>query len=210
MAQLTFRYSTMNAGKSTEVLKIAHSYEKQGKKVLLFTPEIDGRYGIGKITSRIGISKQAIVIRKDTDVAYEVLKRLLNLGKINCVLIDEAQFLSKDQVYQLTQVVDGLEVPVVAYGLKNAFNNKLFEGSEALLIYADNIEEVKTECWYCDNKAIMNMRIDESGNAVTKGEVIQIGGDETYLPVCRRCYKNKTAISRGCEAGKTVMEDESV
>lgn len=210
MAQLTFRYSTMNAGKSTEVLQIAHSYEQQGKKVLLFVPEIDDRYGKGKITSRIGISRDAIVIGKETDIAYEVFKRMLNLGKINCVLIDEAQFLSHKQVYQLTQIVDNLEIPVIAYGLKNAFNNELFEGSKALLIYADNIEEVKTVCWYCDSKATMNMRIDRYGNAVTEGEVVKIGGDESYVPVCRKCYKHRTAISHGREAGRAVNGEEPV
>lgn len=197
MAQLTFCYSTMNAGKSTDVLQIAYSYEKQGKKVLLFVPEVDDRYGKGKITSRIGLSRNAIVIEKDTNIVYEVFKRMLNMGKINCVLVDESQFLSQEQVLQLTQIADDLEIPVIAYGLKNTFNNQLFEGSEALLVVADNIKEIETVCWYCDNKAIMNMRIDESGNAVTEGEIIQIGGNESYIPVCRKCYKYKIMIGRG-------------
>ncbi len=204
MARLTFRYSTMNAGKSIEVLKIAHNYEEQGKTALLFTPKIDNRYGVGKITSRIGISKEAIIVKEDTDIFYEVSIRRLVLKKISCVLIDEAQFLSEEHVYQLTKVVDDFEIPVIAYGLKNTFNNELFVGTKALLIYADRIEEVKTVCWYCDRKATMNMRIDKKGNAITKGETIKIGGNESYLPVCRKCYKEKTSISRDEEAERNV------
>lgn len=192
MAQLIFRYSTMNAGKSIEILKIAHNYEEQGKKVLLFAPKVDNRYGEGIIASRIGLSRQAIVVKENTNILEEVIKHTDKNQKINCVLVDEAQFLTRDHVYQLTEVADKLEIPVVAYGLKNTFNNKLFEGSEALLIYANKIEEVKNVCWYCDRKSTMNLRLDESGNPVTEGEIIQIGGNESYLPVCRKCYKTRT------------------
>ncbi|PZE19588.1 thymidine kinase [Paenibacillus xerothermodurans] len=185
MAKLYFRYGTMNSGKSIEVLRTAHNYEEQGKKVLLFTPHLDDRYGVGTVASRIGMQKEAIVIDDTTNMI-----ELAKAEKPNCILIDEAQFLNKEQVQQLTEIVDDLDIPVIAYGLRADFKGTLFEGSYHLLAIADKIEEIKTICWFCDKKAIMNMRC-EDGRPVFEGQQIQIGGNESYLPVCRKCYASK-------------------
>jgi thymidine kinase len=182
LAKLYFRYGTMNSGKSIEVLRVAHNYEEQGKKVLLFTPVVDDRYGIGKVASRIGMQKEATVVTDDTDM-FEIAKK----ERPNAILVDEAQFLREKQTKQLVDIVDTLDIPVMAYGLRADFQGKLFEGSYHLLALADTIEEVKTVCWYCDKKAIMNMRCKD-GVPVFEGEQIQIGGNESYIPVCRKCY----------------------
>jgi thymidine kinase len=192
VAKLYFRYGTMNSGKSIDVLKTAHNYEEQGKKVILFSPAIDTRFGEGVIASRIGIQQKAFTIDPGTDI-YEVTQR----EAPRCVLVDEAQFLSGEQVGQLCRIVDELGIPVIAYGLRADFQGKLFPGSYELLALADKIEEVKTICWYCEKKAIMNMRCKD-GVPVFEGEQIQIGGNESYLPVCRKCYmtlKKKAASS---------------
>lgn len=183
MAQLYFRYSTMNAGKSIEVLKIANNYEEQGKKVILFTHRIDDRYGVGRITSRIGVSREANVIDDGTDL-FEIVERS---AELNCVLIDEAQFVTRDHVRQMCRIADELGVPVIAYGLKTDFQARLFPGSEALLCFADKIEEVKTVCWFCNRKALFNLRVSD-GRPVREGEQVMIGGNESYLPVCRRHF----------------------
>ncbi|MFE5323599.1 thymidine kinase [Paenibacillus sp. NPDC056579] len=185
MAKLYFRYGTMNSGKSIEVLRTAHNYEEQGKKVLLFTPSVDDRNGVGTVASRIGMQKQAIVIDDRIDMV-----KMAETEKPNCIIIDEAQFLNKEQVLQLTEIVDTLDIPVIAYGLRADFLGQLFEGSYHLLALADKIEEIKTVCWFCDKKAIMNMRCKD-GQPVFEGEQIQIGGNESYLPVCRKCYSSK-------------------
>jgi thymidine kinase len=175
----------MNSGKSIEVLRVAHNYEEQGKKVLLFTPVVDDRYGIGKVASRIGMQKEATVVTDDTDM-FEIAKK----ERPNAILVDEAQFLREKQTKQLVDIVDTLDIPVMAYGLRADFQGKLFEGSYHLLALADTIEEIKTVCWYCDKKAIMNMRCKD-GVPVFEGEQIQIGGNESYIPVCRKCYAAK-------------------
>ncbi|MCS7463278.1 thymidine kinase [Paenibacillus doosanensis] len=190
MAKLYFRYGTMNSGKSIEVLRTAHNYEEQGKKVLLFTPSVDDRYGVGTVASRIGMQKKAIIIDDQIDMI-----KLAETEKPNCIIIDEAQFLNKGQVAQLTEIVDTLGIPVIAYGLRADFMGQLFEGSYHLLSLADKIEEIKTVCWYCDKKAIMNMRCKD-GRPVFEGEQIQIGGNESYLPVCRKCYSLKRKESQ--------------
>jgi thymidine kinase len=182
VAQLYFRFGTMGAGKSIELLKIAYNYEEQGKRVLMFTSMLDSRYGIGKITSRIGEQRDAVVIDSELDI-FEKVKN----NEPHCVLVDEAQFLSRENVLEFSRVVDQLNIPVIAYGLKNDFQNNLFPGSEALLIYADKLEEVKTVCWYCNRKATMVLRL-MNGAPVFEGEQIQLGGNDTYMPVCRRCY----------------------
>lgn len=182
MAKLYFRYGTMNSGKSIEVLRVAHNYEEQGKKVLLLTSVVDNRFGVGKVTSRIGMQKGATVVDKTLDIV-EIARR----EQPNCILVDEAQFLTKDQVAQLIDIVDDLNIPVIAYGLRADFLGQLFEGSNALLAAADTIEEIKTVCWYCDKKAIMNMRCKD-GRPIFHGEQIHIGGNESYVPVCRKCY----------------------
>ena len=184
MAQLFFKYGAMNSGKSIDVLKVAHNYDEQGKPVVLLTSGVDTRSGRGTIASRIGLERKVYPIMKDTDV-YEYVK---NIDHRNyCVLIDEAQFLSKEHVLQLTRIVDELNIPVMTFGLKNDFRNELFEGSKYLLIYADKIEEMKTICWFCPHKATMNLRMLD-GHPVYEGEQVQIGGNESYYPVCRKHY----------------------
>lgn len=188
MAQLYFKYGSMNSGKSIEVLKTKHNYEEQGKNVLLFTSKIDTRSGEGVVASRIGIKSKAISIDEDTNI-FETTKELSKSAEIACVLIDEAQFLKKKHVYQLARIVDELDIPVIAYGLKNDFQNKLFEGSKYLLILGDKLEEIKSICHFCSRKATMALRLD-NGAPIYKGEQIQIGGNETYMSVCRKHYKN--------------------
>ncbi|MGX5377239.1 thymidine kinase [Ligilactobacillus sp. LYQ135] len=188
MAQLFFRYGAMNSGKSIEILKVAHNYEEQDKKVILMTSALDNRDGVGFVSSRIGLKRSATPIYDDTDV-YDYVHQKNASEKIACVLVDEAQFLKKKHVLQLTKVVDELNIPVMTFGLKNDFRNELFEGSKYLLLYADKIEEMKTICWFCNKKATMNLRIND-GQPVYSGEQIMIGGNEAYFPVCRRHYFN--------------------
>lgn len=184
MAQLYFRYGAMNSGKSIEVLKVAHNYEEQNKAVRIYTSGVDDRDGVGVISSRTGMNRKVTPIHEDTDI----FKEIKNANeKIWCVLIDEAQFLNKKHVIQLTRIADELDIPVMTFGLKNDFMNNLFEGSKYLLLYAEKIEEIKTICWYCGKKAIMNLRLSD-GKPVYEGEQIQIGGNESYFPVCRYHY----------------------
>lgn len=189
MAQLYYKYGTMNSGKSFEIIKVAHNYEEQGKQVLIFSPAIDTRAGSEQVGSRVGFKRPAIPVQDDMNLYDYVLDALPDRdGKhIYCILIDEAQFLKKHHVLQLTRIVDDLNIPVMAFGLKNDFQNQLFEGSYYLLVQADKIEEIKTICWYCDRKATMVIRFRD-GKPVNEGEQIQIGGNEDYKPVCRRCY----------------------
>lgn len=186
LAQLFFKYGAMNSGKSIDILKVAHNYEEQGKPVELLTSGVDTRAGRGVIASRIGLKRRVTPVMKDTNV-YKLVKDVLADHKIYCVLIDEAQFLTKEHVLQLTKIVDELGVPVMTFGLKNDFRNELFEGSKYLLIYADKIEEMKTICWFCPHKATMNLRI-HNGKPVYEGDQVQIGGNESYYPVCRKHY----------------------
>lgn len=186
MAQLFFKYGAMNSGKSIEILKVAHNYEEQNKPVVLMTSGIDTRSGVGQVKSRIGISKEALPIFEETDI-FSVVQTLGYTPY--CVVIDEAQFLSARHVLDLTKIVDELKIPVMAFGLKNDFRNELFEGSKFLLLYADKIEEMKTICWFCHKKAIMNLRY-VNHVPVYEGEQVQIGGNETYYPVCRQHYVN--------------------
>ncbi|MBX3727934.1 MAG: thymidine kinase [Candidatus Sumerlaeia bacterium] len=187
MAQLYFRYSSMNAGKSIEILKIANNYEEQGKRVLLFTHKIDTRYGEGVIQSRVGLHRPGIPIDDDMNVAAVVRAHL----PLHCVLVDEGQFLTREHVRQFCDIVDTDNIPVIVYGLRADFQNRLFPGSEALLIFADKIEEVKTVCWFCNRKALMNLRV-ANGRPVREGEQILIGGNESYIPVCRRHFYSET------------------
>lgn len=187
MAQLFFKYGAMNSGKSIEILKVAHNYEEQNKKVMIFTSSIDTRDEVGYISSRIGLRRQAIPITEDTNLFHEVKN---NRESVSCVLIDEVQFVSKRHVLQMVQIVDELNIPVMGFGLKNDFQNKLFEGSQNMLLYADKIEEMKTICWFCERKAIMALRVDENNKPIYIGEQIQIGGNDRYYPVCRKCHSN--------------------
>ena len=187
MAQLYYRYSTMNAGKSIELIKVAYNYEERGKRVLTLVPAVDDRYGTGLITSRIGLQREAVIVSEETDI-LDLFVEKNDDRKIDCVLIDECQFLKKHHVEELVEIVDGYEIPVLAYGLKNDFRNRLFEGSYYMLIYADKIEEIKTICW-CGRKATMVARIVD-GKVVKQGEQIQIGGNDMYVSLCRKHYND--------------------
>lgn len=186
MAKLYFRYSAMNAGKTTQLIQVKYNYEERGQKVLVLKSAVDNRDGIGKIKSRIGIECDAIALNRDTNI-FELVKEQLNRQKIDCILIDEAQFLSKAQVMQICSVVDDLNVPCMAYGLRSDFKGNLFPGSEALISLSDSIEELKTICW-CGKKAIMNTRL-LNGKAVYEGEQVQIGGNESYISLCRKHWR---------------------
>ncbi len=187
MAKLYFYYSAMNAGKSTVLLQSAYNYRERGMEVLLFSPNVDERFGAGKIASRIGLSENAIVFDTEFNFFNEIQSAKSKTPNLKCILVDEAQFLSKAQVKQLCSVVDQLDLPVLAYGLRSDFRGEPFEGSQYLLVWADNLVEIKTIC-QCGKKAIMNIRIDENGNKVVDGQQIQIGGNESYVAVCRRHY----------------------
>ncbi len=187
MAQLFFRYSTMNAGKSIEVLKVAYNYEERGKNVLVMTSGKDNRYGRGIVKSRIGMQRDAFPIDDETNI-LSVYMENESKKHIDCVLVDEAQFLKKHHVEELVEIVDSCECPVICYGLKNDFRNELFEGSHYLLIYADKIEEIKTICW-CGRKATMVARVSD-GKIERSGEQIVIGGNEMYISLCRKHYND--------------------
>ncbi len=189
MAKLYFYYSTMNAGKSTTLLQSAYNYQERNMNTLVYTAAIDDRFGIGKVTSRIGISQDAQLFNKDTDLWTEI-SQYCERQKLHCILVDEAQFLTKQQVYQLSDVVDKLNIPVLCYGLRTDFQANLFEGSQYLLAWADQLEELKTIC-YCGRKANFVLRLNAAGEVVKDGEQIQIGGNDSYLSVCRRHYKEK-------------------
>ena len=198
MAQLYYRYSTMNAGKSIELIKVAYNYEERGKQVLTLIPSVDDRYGVGVITSRIGIQREALVVNEDTNI-LELYIRENEKRKIDCVLIDECQFLKKHHVQELVEIVDSCDVPVLAYGLKNDFRNELFEGSYYMLIYADKIEEIKTICW-CGRKATMVARVVD-GRVVKQGEQVVIGGNDMYVSLCRKHYND----GRFCENKQALL-----
>ena len=184
MAKLYFRYSTMGAGKSLDLLKTAHNYEERNKKVFLLTSDLDNRFGKKKIASRIGISRDANTFNNKSNL-YEMV--VSSGEKLSCILIDEAQFLTKEQVWQLTDIVDYLGINVIVYGLRSDYLGEPFEGSIYLMTLADKIEELKTICEFGD-KASINMRL-LNGEPVFEGEQVQIGGNESYLPVCRKHFK---------------------
>ena len=187
MAQLFFKYSTMNAGKSIELIKVAYNYEERGKRVFCLTPKVDSRYGEGVIASRVGLQRTAVAISEDMDI-LEVFMRENEKQPIDCVLVDEGQFLKKHHVEELVEIVDSLNVQVMVYGLKNDFKNELFEGSYYLLVYADKIEEIKTICW-CGRKATMVARV-EDGKLVKEGKQIIVGGNNMYVSLCRKHYND--------------------
>lgn len=191
MAQLYYRYGTMNSGKTIEILKVAYNYEEQGKGVVIMTSALDTRDGVGYVSSRIGMKRPALAIEDDTDI-YGLIRDLE--VKPYCVLVDEAQFLKRHHVYDLARVVDELDIPVMAFGLKNDFRNELFEGSKHLLLLADKIDEIKTICQYCKKKATMVLRTLD-GKPTYEGEQIQIGGNETYISVCRKHYFAPMTVS---------------
>ena len=187
MAKVYFYYSAMNAGKSTVLLQAAHNYQERGMRALKFIPAIDTRAGVGRIRSRIGLEAEAIALNESDDLFMRVRAEHL-ADTVSCVLIDEAQFLTPDQVAQVTDIADSLDIPVLCYGLRTDFQGKLFPGSAGLLGQADDLVELKTIC-HCGRKATMNLRLAPDGRTVHEGAQVEIGGDERYVAVCRRHYK---------------------
>jgi thymidine kinase len=186
-----FYYSTMNAGKSTILLQSSYNYRERGMRTLVFAPEIDDRFGAGVVSSRIGLQSEAITFSISENL-FRRIQQEHEKQKVDCVLVDEAQFLTKKQVRQLGDVCDDLGIPVLAYGLRTDFQGHLFEGSQYLMAWADNLNEIKTIC-HCGRKATMVLRIDSTGKPVREGEQIQIGGNERYVTVCRKHFKQGLA-----------------
>ncbi|MGM0525370.1 MAG: thymidine kinase [Pseudomonadota bacterium] len=192
MASLYFTYSAMNAGKSTSLLQVAHNYEERKQRVMLMTPAIDDRAGNGNIASRLGIKRAATQFSSDCDLTEKVLSHHQR-GAIDCLLIDEAQFLTEQQVWQLSTLADQHNIPVMCYGIRtDAFGNA-FPGSAVLLAVADKLVEMKTIC-HCGRKATMSLRVDKQGNAVTMGQQIAIGGNDRYVSCCRKHWKQAMGI----------------
>ena len=189
MAKLYFYYSSMNAGKSTALLQSSYNYKERGMNTLVLAPMLDDRYGAGKVTSRIGIAADATVFRREDDL-YALVEGQHVKESLHCVLIDEAQFLTRDQVFGLSDVTDKLNIPVLAYGLRTDFQGEPFEGSKYLLAWSDNLKELKAIC-HCGSKATMVLRMDGDGNAVTQGSQVEIGGNDRYISMCRKHFKKE-------------------
>ncbi|NUS39089.1 MAG: thymidine kinase [Lysobacter sp.] len=188
MAKLYFYYSAMNAGKTTLLLQSAHNYRERGMRVLILTPALDHRDGSGTVASRIGLQAAGRMFDRDDDLDRLVQADIAAHGTLHCVLVDEAQFLTRAQAWQLSEVVDALGIPVLAYGLRTDFRGELFEGSQHLLAWADELEEIKTIC-HSGRKATMTVRVDAQGRAVHAGPQIEIGGNERYVSVSRAEFK---------------------
>ena len=191
MAKVYFYYAAMNAGKSTVLLQSSYNYRERGMRTLLFTPSIDTRYGTGRIESRIGLRSGAISLTPADNILTRV--RTEHAAQpVACVMIDEAQFLTPEQVWQATDVADALSIPVLCYGLRTDFQGKLFPGSAALLALADDITELKAIC-HCGKKATMNLRVDREGHPAKEGAQVEIGGNDRYVAMCRRHFKEALA-----------------
>ena len=192
MAKLHFFYSTMNAGKSTSLLQSNHNYLESNLDTLIFLPDETNKASNGQIVSRIGLKAKAVI----ADKSFNFISYIKNnkTPKLSCVLIDEAQFLSKVQIRQLGEVADKLNIPVMCYGIRTDFRGELFEGSSELLALADNLIELKTICYDCGRKATMVVSVDEDGKVVTEGSKIQIGGNDIYTPVCRKHFRKRTKL----------------
>lgn len=188
MAKLYFYYSAMNAGKTTTLLQSAHNYHERGMRTLILTPRLDNRFGEGTVASRIGLSARGRIFERDDVLDALVETDIAAHGRLHCVLVDEAQFLTRAQVWQITEIVDRLDVPVLAYGLRTDFRGELFEGSQYLLAWADELSEIKTIC-HSGKKATMNLRVDASGRAVHDGPQVEIGDNERYISVSRAEFK---------------------
>lgn len=193
MAKLYFYYSAMNAGKTTTLLQSAHNYRERGMRVAILTPRLDDRAGTGVVASRIGLRAEAVAFERGDDLERWIRDDIAVHGKLDCVLVDEAQFLTRAQVWQLSEVVDALRIPVLCYGLRTDFRGELFEGSQYLLAWADEMSEIKTIC-HTGKKAIMTVRVNEQGLAVQDGPQVEIGGNERYVSVSRAEFKK---IARG-------------
>ena len=189
MAKLYFNYSSMNAGKSTMLLQANHNYIERGMKPRIYTSDLDNRFGEGEIVSRIGLKAKSNIFTSKTDIYKDVLN-IHNNSIVDCVLIDEAQFLTQNQVIQLGKVVDELDIPVLACGIRTEFQGHLFEGSKYLLAWADSLKEIKAVC-HCGRKATMVLRLNAKGEVVSDGTQIEIGGEEKYVSVCRKHFIEK-------------------
>ncbi len=188
MAKLYVYYSAMNAGKTTTLLQSAHNYRERGMRVAILTPALDHRAGSGKVASRIGLQADGTAFQRGDDLEALIRADIAAHGKLDCVLVDEAQFLTKAQVWQLSEVVDALRIPVLCYGLRTDFRGELFEGSQYLLAWADELTEIKTIC-HTGKKATMTVRVDEQGRALLAGPQVEIGGNERYVSVSRAEFK---------------------
>ena len=189
MAKLYFNYSSMNAGKSTMLLQANHNYTERGMNAQLYTSELDTRFGNDEITSRIGLKKKSNIFTTKTNIYSDIFNKN-NEVLVDCLLIDEAQFLTKEQVAQLGMIVDKLDIPVLAFGIRTDFQGNLFEGSKYLLAWADNLKEIKTVC-HCGRKATMVLRINDKGQVIEDGMQIEIGGEDKYVSVCRKHFFEK-------------------
>ena len=189
MAKLYFNYSSMNAGKSTMLLQANHNYIERGMNPRIYTSDLDNRFGKGEIVSRIGLKAKSNIFTSKTDIYKDILNFCKN-SSVDCVLIDEAQFLTQNQVSQLSKVVDELDIPVLTFGIRTDFQGNLFEGSKYLLAWADNLKEIKTVC-HCGRKATMVLRLNTKGEVVSDGTQIEIGGEEKYVSVCRKHFIEK-------------------
>lgn len=189
MAKLYFNYSSMNAGKSTMLLQANHNYIERGMNPRIYTSDLDNRFGKGEIVSRIGLKAKSNIFTSKTDIYKDILNFCKN-SSVDCVLIDEAQFLTQNQVSQLSKVVDELDIPVLTFGIRTDFQGNLFEGSKYLLAWADNLKEIKTVC-HCGRKATMVLRLNAKGEVVSDGTQIEIGGEEKYVSVCRKHFIEK-------------------
>lgn len=187
MAKLYFYYSSMNAGKSTALLQSSYNYRERGMNTLLLAPELDSRYGIGRVTSRIGLEASARTFSREDDL-LRIVRESHTKSRLHCVLVDEAQFLTRQQVHELGDVADEIGVPVLAYGLRTDFSGEPFEGSKYLLALADNLKEIKAIC-HCGSKATMVVRTGADGKVVTAGDQVEIGGNDLYISLCRRHFK---------------------
>ncbi|WP_318369409.1 thymidine kinase [Enterobacter sp.] len=202
MAQLYFYYSAMNAGKSTALLQSSYNYQERGMRSVVYTAEIDDRFGSGKVSSRIGLSSPAKLFNQQSAL-FDEISAEHSRQPVDCVLVDECQFLTREQVHALSEVVDQLDIPVLCYGLRTDFRGELFTGSEYLLAWADKLVELKTIC-FCGRKASMVLRLDESGRPFDEGEQVVIGGNERYVSVCRKHYKEALAEGSLTEIQKRV------
>ncbi len=204
MAKLYFYYSAMNAGKTTNLLQSAYNYHERGMRTLILTPQLDDRHGAGKVRSRIGLDAKGRMFSREDDLLAIAQGARDAHGALHCVLVDEAQFLVKSQVWQLTEIVDELQIPVLAYGLRTDFRGELFEGSQYLLAWADNLIELKTIC-HTGRKATMVVRVDENGRALTHGPQVEIGGNERYVSVSRAEFKAITSGRGRIELQQPVL-----
>lgn len=189
MAKLYFYYSSMNAGKSTSLLQSSYNYKERGMNTMILAPELDDRYGVGKVASRIGLESEAHTFKPEDDL-YDLVSTSHEKEKLHCLLIDEAQFLSKEQVFQLGEITDNLNIPVLAYGLRTDFRGEPFEGSKYLLAWSDNLKELKAIC-HCGAKATMVVRLDAEGNPIREGSQVEIGGNDRYVSLCRRHFRDR-------------------